>query len=111
MGSFSYVGLGVLLHKGNRAVERAVAAEAQAMAETAQEASAVDTGTLSGGIEAEVNGKTATITTTSETRPGQAFYQHEGSIHNPATHYMEQAALASTLTFPERIAAEARAEF
>ncbi len=111
MGTFSYVGLGVLLAKGNDAVQDAVAAEAEALADSAREGAAVATGTLSGGIVAQVDGKTATVMTTAETNPGQAFYQEVGSIHNPATAYMEQAAIASTKTFPERMADEARKAF
>ncbi len=101
----------MLLAKANGAVEDAVAAEAEALAETARAAAAVDTGTLSGGIVAQVDGKNATITTTAETNPGQAFYQEVGSIHNPATAYMEQGAIAATKSFPERLAAEAREAF
>ncbi len=111
MGSFVYCGLGVLLAKCNDAVEAAVAEEAEKLANNASQGAAVDTSTLSGGIVAQVDGKSALVTTTSETNPGEAFYQEVGSIHNPATHYMEQAVIASSATFPWQLAIKASNAF
>lgn len=108
---FVYVGLNVLLAKANSAVEAATAAAAEELAETASAGAAVDTGTLSGGIVAQVDGKTATVTTTAETNPGQARAQEVGSIHNPATQYMERAAIDSATSFPQRLAEASRKEF
>ncbi len=106
-----YCGIGVLLAKANGAVEAAVAAEAEALAERAAAGVSTDTGTLGGGIRPQVDGKTATVTTTAETNPGQARAQEVGSIHNPATQYMEHAAIESTQSFPEKMAEASRKAF
>lgn len=111
MGVFSYVGLGVLLAKGNRAVEHGVAKGAQDLERRAEEYAPVNTGTLSGGIQAQVSGKTAIVSTTAETNPGQALYEEIGSVHNPANEYMQRAVLDTGSDLVEHVAAQARAEF
>ncbi len=111
MGTFRYVGLPVLLNKAQSARDRAVATGAEELRARAEEYAPKDTLTLSGGIAAEIDGATATVSTTTETNPGQAVYEEVGSIHNPANEYMQRAVLDASIAFVETLARETRAEF
>lgn len=115
MGTFNYVGLGVLTAKGIAAVVQATNETAEDLVGKAQPLARVDTGALRGGIHAEPavvtgSGVTARVSTGAETDE-YSFYQHQGTRYMSGTHYLERPLIAEGEVYREHIAAAARGEF
>lgn len=115
MGSFHYVGLGVLLGKGRAAVLEAVTESAEDLVGKAQEVAPVDTGTLRGSIHVESvtqSGFSVEATVATGGEADYAIYQHEGTSRGvPATKFLERPLIESAGTYREAMARAARGQF
>jgi HK97 gp10 family phage protein len=115
MGSFRYVGLGVLLGKGRAAVEQAVTESCEDLVGKAQERTPVDTGTLRASIHVEsvtssgftVRGTVATGGEANE----YAVYVEAGTSRMQGFKYMEGALIEHAPVYQAAMAAAARGQF
>ncbi len=116
MGSFTYIGLGVMLAKGRAAIVQATTEAAEDLVGKAQAAAPVETGTLRASVHVEsveVGGfsVTATVATGGEADE-YAVYVHEGTSRGvPAFKYIEGPLIAHAPTYREHMARAARGQF
>jgi len=115
MGSFHYVGLGVLMAKGRAAVLEAVTESCEDLAAKAMANAPVDTGTLRASVHVESvvqsgNTVTGTVATGGEANE-YAVYVEVGTSRMGAQPYMGPALIDNAATYREAIAAAARGQF
>lgn len=116
MSSFHYVGLGVLLAKGRKAILEATEECAEDLVGKVQNATPVDTGTLQASVHVESVVQsgfhvTATISTGGEADE-YAIPVHEGTSRGmPAFKYMEGPLLANASLYEEAMARASRGQF
>lgn len=114
MGTFSYVGLGVLLHKGMSAVEQAVTESCEDLVGKAMEKTPVDTGTLKSSIHVESvvsSGMTVTGTVATGGEADYAVFVEMGTVNMAAQPYMTPALLENSNAYREAMAHAARDQF
>lgn len=115
MGSFVYVGLGVLLGKGRAAVLEAVTESCEDLTAKAMEKTPVDTGTLRASIHVESvvqsgNTVTGTVATGGEANEYAAFVEM-GTSKMAAQPYMTPALIENAPAYRAAMAAAARGQF
>ncbi len=116
MGSFHYIGLAALLGKGRAAVHDGTVDNAEdEFVGKVQDATPVDTGTLSESVHVASVERTATSVTVTVATGGEAdeyaVYVHEGTSDTPAFKFMEQPLIANAEPLRESIARAARGQF
>lgn len=115
MGSFSYVGLGVLLAKGRTAILEAVTESCEDLAAKASENAPVDTGTLRASVHVEsvvASGFTVTGTVATSGESNEyAAYVEGGTSKMGAQPYMEPALIENAPLYAEAMARAARGQF
>lgn len=115
MGTFTYVGLGVLTQKAINAVEQAVTESAEDLVNQAQTITPVDTGTLKGslhvvGVETGGTSVTATIATGGEANE-YALYVHEGTTRMSARPFLATALMENAPVYLEAMRRAAAGAF
>ncbi len=116
MGSFVYVGLGVLLAKGRSAVLEATQECCEDLVGKAMAETPVDTGTLRASIHVEsvtMSGFTARgVVATGGEANKYAIFQHEGTSRGvPATKFLERPLIAEAPVYQEIMARAAKGQF
>lgn len=115
MGSFSFVGLPVLLAKARASVIQAVTESAEDLVGQAQDRTPVDTGTLRGSEHVASITTTATSATAKVATGGEAneyaIYVHEGTTKVAARPFMSQALLDNQAVYVEALRRAASGNF
>lgn len=116
MGTFAYVGLGVLLGKGRAAILEATQEACEDLAGKAMNEAPVDTGTLRASIHVESvvqSGFTVTGTVATGGEANEyAIFQHEGTSRGvPATKFLERPLIAHAPVYREMMAHAAKGQF